>query len=75
MGRDEFIKELIVERLPEMSACPNENEDSTAALFAKWAEEDSNLSKEQIASESEAWQQMQRNMNETRELTREEPLF
>ena len=40
--------------------------DSTQALFAQWAEEDAQMSPEQIEAERQMWEQFESGINETR---------
>ena len=41
-------------------------QDSTQALFAQWAEEDAQMSPEQIEAERRMWEQFEAGINETR---------
>jgi len=61
LAPDQILHGLMDEYLP-----PAEETDPMLALFAQWAEEDAQMTPEEIAEERRLWEQFEANVNETR---------
>ena len=59
-----LVKALVTEHLPAPATAP---EDPTLALFAQWAQEDAQMTPEEIAEENRIWEQFQTNINAERD--------
>lgn len=59
-----LAKALVTEHLPEPVTL---SEDSTLALFAQWAQEDAQMTPEEIAEENRTWEQLKANINVERD--------
>jgi hypothetical protein len=73
--REQFVRELVIERLPSLPKLAEGEEDTTVQLFAQWDEEDASMTPEEIASAAAEWETLKANMNANRAATGEEPLF
>lgn len=73
--REQFVRELVIEQIPRLSIPLVVGPDSTSQLFAKWDDEDADMSPEEIAAANAEWEALKANMNASRSVTGEEPLF
>lgn len=60
-----IIKELLTEHLPPATPA----EDPMLALFARWDEEDAQMTPQEIAEENRSWEQFKDNVNAERDRT------
>lgn len=68
----ELVRRLVTDHLPDIS---EGSTDPTLALFAKWDEEDSRMTPEEVAEENATWEQMKANINAERERAGARPVF
>ena len=73
--REQFVRELVIERLPSLSNTAEGVEDTTAQLFKQWDDEDACMTSEEIVSAIAEWEELKANLNASRAVTGEEPLF
>jgi hypothetical protein len=71
----QFAKELIVDHLPAEPTVSDNRCDRTVELFAQWDSEDTELSQKDISEAETDWNELKANMNASRAMSGEEPLF
>ena len=59
-----LVKALVAEHLPAPVHVP---EDPTLALFAQWAQEDAQMTPEEVAEENRTWEEFKTNLNVERD--------
>lgn len=59
-----FAKQLVTEHLPLNGS---QSEDPTLALFAQWAQEDAQMTADEIAEENQTWEEFKSNINAERD--------
>ncbi len=68
-------REIVSKHLLMIPKLDSEIENGTTLLFSKWDKEDEKMTPEEIAQANEEWEELKRNLNQTRLLNGEEPLF